>query len=55
MSKFKLLKNYNGHLIGEMLEVRDVFDEFIETEGIGKKVIVKAENKAVAPKYKRKK
>ena len=57
MSKIKLIKNYNGNPKGTVVIVRDELDPFFLDNGIAVKVEdePKPENKAVQPKYKKKK
>ena len=57
MSKIKLIKNYNGNPKGTIVIVRDALDAFFLDNGIAELVTEKPkpENKAVQPKYKKKK
>lgn len=54
MSKFKLLVNWNGHKAGETISVPNSIDKVI-TAKIGEKVEEVFRNKAIVPKYKKKK
>jgi len=61
MSKFKLLRNWNGHYMGDEVTVHDQLDGRMIRKSIGVKVESKAiqtapENKAIlsTPKNKRK-
>jgi len=62
MSKFKLLRNWNGHYLGEEVTVHDQLDARMIRHNIGvmvngvKAIEVAPENKAItkAPKNKRK-
>ena len=63
MSKFKLLKNWNGHFKGEEVVIQDHLDSLVIFNKIGEKVKesqpeskqeVPAQNKAIVPKYEKK-
>ena len=60
MSKIKLIENYNGNPKGTVVIVRDALDAFFLDNGIAELVKEEEEkkqpeNKAIKPRYKKKK